>query len=84
MRAPADFNRTVESTDFSFPLKFLIIANGMNLQFKTAAAILAGVGIGIAAMHGLQGGQAKAPPAVESKPANKGRMKTSHFFRLNR
>jgi uncharacterized protein (DUF1330 family) len=40
-----------------------MISNGMNLQFKTAVAVLAGVGIGIAAMHGLQGGQAKAPPA---------------------
>jgi hypothetical protein len=35
----------------------------MNIQLKTVAAALAGVGIGIAAMHGLRGGQAKAPPA---------------------
>jgi hypothetical protein len=35
----------------------------MNLQLKTGAAVFAGVGIGILAMHGLQGGQAKAPPA---------------------
>jgi uncharacterized protein (DUF1330 family) len=35
----------------------------MKIQLKTAAAVVAGVGIGIAAMHGLQGGQAKAPPA---------------------
>ena len=30
---------------------------------KTAAAVLAGVVLGVAAMHGLQGGQAKVPPA---------------------
>jgi hypothetical protein len=35
----------------------------MNIQLKAVAATLAGVGIGVAAMHGLQGGQAKAPPA---------------------
>ena len=35
----------------------------MKIQLKTAAAVLACVGIGVAAMHGLQGGQAKAPPA---------------------
>ena len=49
--------------DFSFPMKFLRIANGMKIQLKTVAAALAGVGMGIAAMHGLQGGQEKAPPA---------------------
>jgi uncharacterized protein (DUF1330 family) len=61
--APADSSRTVESPDFSIPIKFLIIANGMNTQLKTVAAVFAGVGIGIAAMHGVQGGQAKPPPA---------------------
>jgi uncharacterized protein (DUF1330 family) len=35
----------------------------MNIQLKAVAATLAGVGIGIVVMHGLQGGQAKAPPA---------------------
>jgi hypothetical protein len=35
----------------------------MSIQLKTAAAVLAGVGIGVAAMSGLQGGQAKPPPA---------------------
>ena len=40
-----------------------IFASGMKIQLKTAAAVLAGVGIGVLAMHGLQGGQAKAPPA---------------------
>jgi hypothetical protein len=58
-----DFNRTVESPDFSFPIKFLIIANGMKIQLKTAAAVFAGFGIGVVAIHGLQGGQAKPPPA---------------------
>jgi uncharacterized protein (DUF1330 family) len=59
----ADFDRTIESPDFSFPIKFLIIANGMKIQMKTLAAVFAGVGIGIVTVHGLQGGQAKAPPA---------------------
>jgi hypothetical protein len=59
----ADFNRAVESPDFSFPIKFPIITNGMKIQLKTVAAVFAVVGMGIAAMHGLQGGQAKAPPA---------------------
>ena len=59
--APADFNGTVESPDFSFPIKFLIIANRVNIQLKAVAAVF--VGIGVAAMSGLQGGQAKAPPA---------------------
>jgi uncharacterized protein (DUF1330 family) len=63
MWPPADFNRIVESPDFSFPIKSLIIANGMKIRLKTAAVTLACVGIGIAAVHGLQGGQAKAPPA---------------------
>jgi uncharacterized protein (DUF1330 family) len=35
----------------------------MKMQFKTAFAVLAGVGVGIAAMHGLHAGQSKAPPA---------------------
>jgi hypothetical protein len=35
----------------------------MKIQLKAVATTLAGVGIGVAAMHGLQGGQAKAPPA---------------------
>jgi uncharacterized protein (DUF1330 family) len=35
----------------------------MKIQLKTVAAVLAGVGMGAAAMSGLQGGQAKAPPA---------------------
>jgi uncharacterized protein (DUF1330 family) len=35
----------------------------MKIQLKTVAAVLAGAGIGVAAMSGLQGGQAKAPPA---------------------
>jgi uncharacterized protein (DUF1330 family) len=51
------------SPDFSFPIKFPIVANSMKIQLKTVAAVLAGVGIGIAAMHGLQGGQATASPA---------------------
>jgi uncharacterized protein (DUF1330 family) len=51
------------SPDFSFPISVLIVANGMNIQLKTVAAGFAGVGIGVLAMHGLQGGQAKAPPA---------------------
>jgi uncharacterized protein (DUF1330 family) len=51
------------SPDFSFPIKFLIVAVGMKIQLKTAAVVLAGLGIGVAAMNGLQGGQAKAPPA---------------------
>jgi uncharacterized protein (DUF1330 family) len=51
------------SPDFSFPISVLIIANGMKIQLKTVAAVFAGVGIGIAAMHGLHGGQAKPPPA---------------------
>ena len=54
---------TVESPDFSFPIEFHTIANGMKIQLKAVAATLAGVGMGIVAMHGLQGGQAKAPPA---------------------
>ena len=53
----------MESPDFSFPIKFIIIAAGMNIQLKTVAAVFTGVGIGIAAMQGLQGGQAKPPPA---------------------
>jgi hypothetical protein len=40
-----------------------MIAGGMKIRLKTVAAVLAGIGIGIVAMHGLQGGQAKAPPA---------------------
>src|SRR5260370_19547947 len=51
------------SPDFSFPTNFPIIANGMKIQLKTVAAVFAGVGMGGAAMSGLQGGQAKAPPA---------------------
>ena len=35
----------------------------MKIRWKTAAAVLAGVGFGVIAMHGLKGGQAKAPPA---------------------
>jgi hypothetical protein len=35
----------------------------MKIQLKTVAAVFAGVGIGVAGMSGLQGGQAKAPPA---------------------
>jgi len=35
----------------------------MKIRFKTVAAVLAGVGMGVVAMQGLQGGQAKAPPA---------------------
>ncbi|MBV8213725.1 MAG: DUF1330 domain-containing protein [Verrucomicrobia bacterium] len=35
----------------------------MKIRLKAIAAVLAGVGIGVIAMHGLQGGQAKAPPA---------------------
>jgi hypothetical protein len=35
----------------------------MKIQVKTVAAVFAGFGIGIAAMHGLHGGQAKAAPA---------------------
>ncbi len=35
----------------------------MNIQLKAVAATLAGVGMGVAAISGLQGGQAKAPPA---------------------
>jgi Domain of unknown function (DUF1330) len=35
----------------------------MNIQLKAVAATLAGFGMGVLAMHGLQGGQAKAPPA---------------------
>ena len=45
-------------------MKFPIIANGMKIQWKTAAAVFAGVGMGVVAMSGLQGGQAKAPPAL--------------------
>jgi hypothetical protein len=37
--APVDVNRAVESPDFSFPIKFPIIANGMKIQLKTAAAV---------------------------------------------
>lgn len=61
--ASTDFYGAVESPDFSFPVKFPMIADGTKIQLKTAAAALAGVGIGIAAMHGLQGEQAKAAPA---------------------
>ena len=61
--ASAEFNRTVESPGFSFPIKFPTIANGRKIQWKTVAAAFAGVGIGTLAMHGLQGGQANAPPA---------------------
>jgi hypothetical protein len=35
----------------------------MKIQLKTIAAAFAGVGLGVTAMHGLQGGQAKAPTA---------------------
>jgi uncharacterized protein (DUF1330 family) len=35
----------------------------MNIHLKTAAAVLAGIGMGVVALHGLQGGQAKPPPA---------------------
>jgi hypothetical protein len=35
----------------------------MNTQLRTVAAVFADVGIGVLAMHGLQGGQAKAPSA---------------------
>jgi uncharacterized protein (DUF1330 family) len=51
------------SPDFLFPCQFGTIAAGMKLQLKTAVAVLAGIGMGIAAGHGLQGEQAKAPPA---------------------
>lgn len=54
--APADFNKTVESLDFSFPIKFLMIAGGMKNRLKTIATVLAGVGMGVVAMHGPQGG----------------------------
>jgi uncharacterized protein (DUF1330 family) len=43
-------------------MKFPIIANGMKTHLKRVAAVVAGVAIGIA-VHGLQAGQAKAPPA---------------------
>ena len=33
------------------------------MQFKTAFAVLAGVGLGIALAHGLRAGQSKARPA---------------------
>jgi len=51
------------SPDFSFAIKFPIIASGMKIRLKTAAAVLTGVGLVVTAMHGLQGGQAKPPPA---------------------
>jgi len=35
----------------------------MKIQLKTVAAVLAGIGMGVAAVHRLQGGQAKPPPA---------------------
>jgi hypothetical protein len=35
----------------------------MKMQLKTVAAVFAGVGIGVTAMHALQGEQAKPPPA---------------------
>jgi uncharacterized protein (DUF1330 family) len=35
----------------------------MKIRLNTVSAVLAGVVIGVVAMHGLQGGQAKAPPA---------------------
>ncbi len=35
----------------------------MKMQFKTAFAVLAGVGLGMAAVHGLHAGLNKAPPA---------------------
>jgi uncharacterized protein (DUF1330 family) len=35
----------------------------MKTLFKTAFAVLAGAGLGIAAVHGLHAGQNKAPPA---------------------
>jgi uncharacterized protein (DUF1330 family) len=35
----------------------------MKMQFKTTFAVLAGVGLGIAAVHGLHAGQSKAPSA---------------------
>jgi hypothetical protein len=35
----------------------------LRIQLKTVAAVFAGVGIRVIAMHGLQGGQAKTPPA---------------------
>ena len=35
----------------------------MKIQLKTAAAVVAGIGMGVAAAHGLQGEQAKATPA---------------------
>src|SRR5258708_34169219 len=35
----------------------------MNIQLKTVAAAFVSVGFGALAMHRLQGGQAKAPPA---------------------
>ena len=59
---PAGFS-VGSSPDFSSPIEFLIVANGMKIQLKTVAAAFAGVGFGALAMHGLQGGQAKAPPA---------------------
>jgi uncharacterized protein (DUF1330 family) len=39
------------------------MAAQMKMQWKTAFALLTGVGLGITAVRGLQGGQAKAPPA---------------------
>ena len=53
----------VESPDFSFPIKLPMIAIAMKIQLKAVTATLAGVGMGIVAISGLQGGQAKAPPA---------------------
>jgi hypothetical protein len=35
----------------------------MKIRLKAVAVTLASVGMGLVAMHGLQGGQAKAPPA---------------------
>jgi hypothetical protein len=35
----------------------------MNIQLKAVAATLAGVSLRVTAMHGLEGGQAKPPPA---------------------
>jgi len=37
--------------------------HSMKIQLKTVAAVLASVGFGVLAIHGLQGGPAKPPPA---------------------
>jgi uncharacterized protein (DUF1330 family) len=55
--------RPGSSPDFSFSIKLVIIGGYMKIGLKTVAAVLAGVSIGVIAMQGLQGGQAKALPA---------------------